>query len=109
MVRVYVHKLNFGTLSSIKLNPDLLRKLYGTVDYDSDKTEEYWPMDNDQSPNFEPILVSKPKKAVETPKRKIKSKPSEGGFSILFMVSRNAKEEHILVAKWMVVKQSLIV
>ena len=38
-VHVYVHKLNLGTLSSINLNPDLLRKLHvAVVDYDSDKT-----------------------------------------------------------------------
>ena len=81
MVHVHVHKLNLGTLSSIKLNPDLLRKLHVTVNYDSDKTKEYWPIDNDQPSNFEPISVSKSKKAMETPKRKIKSKPSKGCFS----------------------------
>ena len=99
MVCVYVHKLNLGTLSSIKLNPDLLRKLHVTVDYDSDKTEEYWPMDNDQSPNFEPILVSKPKKAMETPKRKIKSKPSKGGFSFSVHGVKKCKRRTYLSCK----------
>ena len=94
-VWVYVHKLNLGTLRSIKLNSDLLRKLHVTVDYNSDKTEEYWPMDNDQSPNFEPILVSKPKKAMETPKIKIKSKPSKGGFSYSVHGVKKCKRRNI--------------
>ena len=94
-----MHKLNLGTLSSIKLNPDLLQKLHVTVDYDSNKTKEYWPMDNDQSPNFEPILVSKPKKAMETPKRKIKSKPSKGGFSFSVHSVKKRKRRTYLSCK----------
>ena len=94
-----MHKLNLGTLSSIKLNPDLLRKLHVTVDYDSDKTKEYWPMDNDQSPNFELILVSKPKKAMETQKRKIKSKPSKGSFSFSVHGVKKCKRRTYLSCK----------
>ena len=97
MACVYVHKLNLGTLSSIKLNPDLLKKLHVTVDYNSDKTKEYWPMDNDQS--FEPILVSKPKKVMETPKRKIKSKPSKGGFSYFVHGVKKCKRRTYLSCK----------
>ena len=81
-VRVYVHKLNLGTLTSIKLSPDMLRKLHASVDYDSDKTEDYWSLDHEHSSVFEPILVSEPKKAVKTLKRRIRSKPSKGGFNI---------------------------
>ena len=99
MVCVYVHKLNLGTLSSIKLNPDLLRKLHVTVDYDSDKTEEYWPMDNDQLLNLEPILVSKPKKAMEIPKRKIKSNPSKGSFSFSVHGVKKCKKRTYLSCK----------
>ena len=94
-VRVYVHKLNLGTLSSIKLNPDLLRKPHVRVDYDSDKMEEYWPMDNDQPPNFE----LKPKKAVEIPKRKIKSKPSKGSFSFSVNGVKKCKKRTYLSCK----------
>ena len=65
-VCVYVHKLNLGTLTSIKLSPDMLRKLHAPVDYDSDKTGDYWSLDHEQSTVFEPILVSEPKKAVKT-------------------------------------------
>ena len=81
-VHVNVHKLNLGTLTSIRLSPDLLRKLHVSVDYDSDKTKDYWPLDQEHSLDFEPILVSEPEKAVEMPKRRIRSKPSKGGFSI---------------------------
>ena len=79
-VRVNVHKLNLGMLTSIRLSPDMLRKLHVSVDYDSDKTENYWPLEH--SPDFEPILVSEPGKVVKTPKRRIRSKPSKGGLTI---------------------------
>ena len=81
-VHVNVHKLNLGMLASIRLCPDMLRKLHVSVDYDSDKTKDYWPLDQEHSPDFEPILVSEPEKAVKTPKRRIRSKPSKGGFSM---------------------------
>ena len=81
-VHVNVHKLNLGMLTSIRLSPDMLRKLHVSVDYDSDKTKDYWPLDQEHSLDFEPILVSEPKKAVKTPKRRIRSRPSKGGFSI---------------------------
>ena len=60
----------------------MLRKLHASVDYDSDKTEDYWSLDHEHSPVFKPILVSEPKKAVKTLKRRIRSKPSKGGFNI---------------------------
>ena len=81
-VHVHVHKLNLGTLTSIKLSPDMLWKLHTPVDYDSDKTEDYWSLDHEHPTVFEPILVSEPKKAVKTLKRRIRSKPSKGGFNI---------------------------
>ena len=81
-VHVNVHKLNLGMLASIRLSPDMLRELHVSVDYDSDKTEDYWPLDQEHSPDFEPILVPEPEKAEKTPKRRIRSKPSKGGFSI---------------------------
>ena len=79
-VHVHVHKLNLRTLTSIKLSPEMLQKLHAPVDYDSDKTKYYLPLE--QSTVFEPILVSEPKKAVKTLKRRIRSKPSKGGFNI---------------------------
>ena len=79
-VHVHVHKLNLRTLTSIKLSPEMLRKLHVPVDYDSDKTKDYWPLEH--STVFEPILVSEPKKAVKTLKRRVRSKPSKGGFNI---------------------------
>ena len=79
-VHVNVHKLNLGMLTSIRLSSDMLRKLHVSVDYDSDKTEDYWPLEH--SLDFEPILVSEPGKVVKTPKRRIRSKPSKGGFTI---------------------------
>ena len=81
-VHVHVHRLNLRTLTRIKLSPDMLWKLHVPVDYDSDKTEDYWPLDHGHSTVFEPILVSEPEKAVETLKRRIRSKPSKGGFNI---------------------------
>ena len=81
-VCVNVDKLNLGTLTSIRLSPDLLRKLHVSVDYDSDKTKDYWPLDQEHSLDFELLLVSEPEKVVETLKRRIRSKPSKGGFSI---------------------------
>ena len=58
----------------------MLQKLHTPVDYDSDKTQDYWPLKH--STVFEPILVSESKKAVKTLKRRIRSKPSKGGFNI---------------------------
>ena len=81
-IRVHVHKLNLRTLTSIKLSREMLQKLHAPVDYDSDKIEDYWPLDHEHSTVFEPILVSEPKKAVKTLKRRIRSKPSKGGFNI---------------------------
>ena len=103
-VHIQVHKLNLRTLTSIKLSPEMLWKLHIPVDYDSDKTEDYWPLehstviepipvyyDSDKTENywslehptmFELILISEPKKAVKTLKRRLRSKPSKGGFNI---------------------------
>ena len=120
-VRVQVHKLNLRTLTSIKLSPEMLRKLHVPVDYDSDKTEDYWPLehstmiepipvyyDSDKTENywplehptmFEPILISEPKKAVKTLKRRIRSKPSKGGFNILVHGVKKCKRRTYLSCK----------
>ena len=106
-VHIQVHKLNLRTLTSIKLSPEMLRKLHVPVDYDLDKTKDYWPLehstviepipvyyDSDKTENywplehptmFEPILISELKKAVKTLKMRIRSKPSKGGFNISCM------------------------
>ena len=103
-VHVHVHKLNLRTLTSIKLSPEMLRKMHVPVEYDSDKPKDYWPLEHstvfepipadydsdktkdywplEHSTVFEPILVSELKKAVKTLKRRIRSKPSKGGFNI---------------------------
>ena len=96
-VRVHVHKLNLRTLTSIKLSPEMLQKLHIPVDYDSDKTEDYWPLEH--STVFEPILVSEPKKAVKTLKRRIRSKPSKGGFNILVHGVKKHKRRTYLSCK----------
>ena len=96
-VCVNVHKLNLGTLTSIRLSPDVLRKLHVSVDYDSDKTEDYWPLED--SPDYEPILVSEPGKVVKTPKRRIRSKPSKGGFTISVHGVKKGKRRTYLSCK----------
>ena len=120
-VRIHVHKLNLRTLTSIKLSPDMLRKLHVPVDYDSDKTEDYWPLEN--STVFEPIPVNydsdkteiywpleyptrseplrilKPKKVVKSRKRKIRSKPSKGGFNISVHGVKKRKRRSYLSCK----------
>ena len=96
-VRVHVHKLNLRTLTSIKLSPEMLRKLQVPIDYDSDKTKDYWPLEH--STAFEPILVSEPKKAVKTLKRRIRSKPSKGGFNISVHGVKKCKRRTYLSCK----------
>ena len=75
----------------------MLQKLHPTVDYDSDKTEDYWPLEH--STVFEPILVSELKKAVKTLKRKIRSKPSKGGFNISVHGVKKCKRRTYLSCK----------
>ena len=96
-VCVHVHKLNLRTLTSIKLSPEMLQKLHVPVDYDSDKIEDYWPLEH--STVFEPILVSELKKAVKTLKRRIRSKPSKGGFNILVHRVKKYKRRTYLSCK----------
>ena len=120
-VRIYVHKLNLRNLTSIKLSPDMLRKLHVPVDYDSDKTEDYWPLENstviepipvnydsdkteiywplEYPTRFEPLLILKPKKVVKSPKRKIRSKPSKGGFNISVHGVKKRKRRSYLSCK----------
>ena len=99
----------------------MLRKLHVPVDYDSDKTEDYWPLEN--STVFEPIPVNydsdkteiywpleyptrseplrilKPKKVVKSQKRKIRSKPSKGGFNISVHGVKKCKRRSYLSCK----------
>ena len=77
----------------------MLRKLHAPVDYDSDKTEDYWPLDHEHSTVFEPILVSELKKAVKTLKRRIRSKPSKGGFNISVHGVKKCKRRTYLSCK----------
>ena len=82
-VCINLHKLDLKNACSIKLSPELLKKLDDKIDYDSDKTEDYWPMAEDHSTKFRGVLVNKPAnvKYIKTsPKRIIRSKPSKGGF-----------------------------
>ena len=67
---------------SIKLSPDMMQKMHNIPDYDSDKMEDYWPPEPAELLEYEPIVLSQPKEPVKAPKRKIRSKPSKGGFRI---------------------------
>ena len=120
-VHVQVHKLNLRTLTSIKLSPEMLQKLHVPVDYDLDKNEDYWPLehstviepipvyyDSDKTEDywplehptmFELILISEPKKAVKTLKRRIRSKPSKGGFNISVHGVKKCKRRTYLSCK----------
>ena len=48
---------------------------------------------------FEPILISEPKKAVKTLKRRIRSKPSKGGFNISVHGVKKCKRRTYLSCK----------
>ena len=71
-VRINLHKLDLKNALSIKLSPELLKKLYDKTDYDSDKTEDYWPMAEDHSTKFKAVLVNKPNniKDIRTPSKR---------------------------------------
>ena len=82
-VHINLHKLDLKNACSIKLSPELLKKLDDKIDYDSDKTEDYWPMEEEHSTKFRAVLVNKPtnvKDIKAPPKRIIRSKPSKRGF-----------------------------
>ena len=83
LVCINVHKLDLKNACSIKLSPELLKKLDDKIDYDSDKTEDYWPMEEDHSTKFRAVSVNKPAnvKDIKAPlKRIIRSKLSKDGF-----------------------------
>ena len=73
LVHINLHKLDLKNACSIKLSLELLKKLEDKTDYDSDKTEDYWPMEEDHSTKFRAVLVNKPAnvKDIKTPPKKI--------------------------------------
>ena len=58
LVRINLHKLDLKNARSMKLSLELLKKLDDKINYDSDKTEDYWPMEEDHSSKFRAVLVN---------------------------------------------------